>query len=375
MKRLIALLIIISTLLSLISCDTGSSPRLNGVKISKYTIVYDKEGPDYNKRAAEYIRDTIFERSGVELSIVDDSTPEKKNEIVVGETSRPISAELDADTSGFEFAVLSKGSSIALEADLFVIAAAAYYFMETYPMNTGYSGNIPEGVSILEPISERANNFIMLIGDGMGVNQTLLYDHLPDVSGYSDGEDLFYGYMFPYQGMARTSSYTGITDSAAAGTALATGYKTVNGYIGLDKDGNRIKSLTELAAELGKATAVMSTENNTGATPAAFSSHTLSRDNSKEIQRDQLELTTKYQTRIDCLFDYYKADEIPVLEEHISKTLNKMDADDDGFFLMYEEALKHPLSTSKSVMRLSQPSLFGPKDAKRSATSHLRSEK
>ena len=118
MKRLIAIIIAISTLLSLVACKPKAEPcTLNGVNIENYTIVYDAEGPDYNKRAAEYIKNTIFERSGANLQIVDDSTPASEYEIVVGETSRPISAELDADTEGFEFALFGKGNSIALEAD------------------------------------------------------------------------------------------------------------------------------------------------------------------------------------------------------------------------------------------------------------------
>ena len=339
MKRLIAIIIAISTLLSLVACKPKAEPcTLNGVNIENYTIVYDAEGLDYNTRAAEYIKNTIFERSGIELQIVDDSTPASEYEIVVGETSRPISAELDADTEGFEFALFGKGNSIALEADYFVIAAAAYYFMETYPLDSGYNGVIAEGVSINTPIFKSADNLILLIGDGMGVNQTLLFDYLEDTSDYSDKESLFYGYMFPYQGYSRTSSYSGITDSAAGGTALATGYKTYNKYVGLDKDGNRLKSLTELAAEIGKATAVMSTETNIGATPSTFSAHTIDRDNKSEIQADQLVLMTEYGTVIDCGYDYYNARYMKVIENHISDTLAKVDADPDGFFLMYEEA-------------------------------------
>lgn len=358
MKRLIAIIIVISTLLSLMACGTSSKPnqggntdqsndpneilasqpKLNGVGISEYCIVYDAEGLDYNKRAAEYIRDTVLGRCGIELEIVDDSTAEGSNEIVVGETSRPISKELDEKTEGFEFAVLAKCGSVALEADYFVIAAAAYYLMDTYPMNPNYEGFIPEGVSILEPISKPADNFIMLIGDGMGVNQTLLFDYLADTSDYSDKESLFYGYMFPYRGYSRTSSYSGVTDSAAGGTALATGYKTYNEYVGLDKDGNRIKSLTELAIELGKASAVMSTETKTGATPSSFSSHTGNRDNTADILADQLLLMTKNGTVIDCGYDYYNARYMKVIENHITDTLGKVSADTDGFFLMYEEA-------------------------------------
>ena len=338
MKRLLYILIALTALLSLSACSKPSVPMLNGVEISEYSIVYDKEGLDYNKRAAEYIRDTILERSGVELSIIDDAEPAGEYEIVVGQTERAISAELDAETEGLEFAIMAKGGSIALEGEYFVIAAAAYYFMDTYTLDGDYVGTIPEGVSIHEPIAKSADNLIMLIGDGMGVYQTLLYDYLTDTSDYSDGEDFFYGYALPYHGFSMTASLSGVTDSAAGGTALATGYKTYNDYVGIDRDKNELKSLTELAAELGKATAVMSTENRTGATPSTFSAHTDSRDNTSDILKDQVALTQKYGTVIECGYDYYTASYIEVIEEYITKTLDTLDDDNDGFFLMYEEA-------------------------------------
>ena len=338
MKRIIAILIVACTLLSLVSCDLfKKAPTLNGVKISKYTIVYDAEGLDYNKRAAEYIRDTILERSDIELAIVDDSTPEGENEIVVGETSRPISKELDEKTEGFEFSMLVKGNKIALEGDYFIIAAAAYYFVTTYTLEHGYAGDIPEGVSILEPIVKNADNLIMLIGDGMGVHQTLLHDHVSDTSVYSDKEDIFYGYLFPYQGFSRTASLSGVTDSAAGGTALAAGYKTYNDYVGIDRNGNEIKSLTELAAELGKATAVMSTETSTGATPSTFSAHTKSRDNTSEIMADQVSIYKNYGTKVECGFNYYN-NKVEYMEERIFEILDGLGSDEDGFFIMFEEA-------------------------------------
>ena len=310
---------------------------VNGVKITEYNIVCDADGLDYNMRAAEYIRDSIYTATGCTLSIVDDSEAAKDREIVVGETSRPISQELDTDTVGFQFAMLAKDGSIALEADYFVIAAAAYYLVDTYI--SGSDTVIPDGLTVRTPVTKEAKNYILLIGDGMGVYQTMLHNYLTDTSDYSDGENYFYGYMFPYLGFARTSSFSGITDSAAAGTALATGYKTYNKHIGVDKNGNEVKSLTELAAELGKATAVMSTETNSGATPSTFSAHELHRDNKAEIIADQAALTQKYGTIIECGFDYYTARYMKTsIEKRITDTLNAVDKDEDGFFLMYEEA-------------------------------------
>ena len=167
-----------------------------------------------------------------------------RHEIIVGETNRDISKTLDADTEGVQFALLADDGHIAMEGDHFVIAAAAYYFVDTYV--TDGAASVPERVTVCEPIIKEAKNFIFLIGDGMGVNQTKLFSIMSPSSytDYSDGESRFYGYMFPYQGYARTGSLSGVTDSAAAGTALATGYKTYNGYIGKDRNLNDILSLT-----------------------------------------------------------------------------------------------------------------------------------
>lgn len=316
---------------------------INGVSIKDYVIVCDSEGLDYNTRAAEYIRDKIYALTNCAISIVDDSATATAHEIVVGETTREISAELNTDTEGFEFAVLAKDGSVALEADYFVIAAAAYYLVDTYL--SGGDAEIANGLTVRTPITKEAKNFILLIGDGMGVHQTQLFDYMGDFASYndgddySDGEDFFYGYMLPYLGYARTSSYTGVTDSAAAGTALATGFKTYNRYIGMDKNGNDLKSLTELAGELGKATAVMSSEVSTGATPSTFSAHEPDRGNSSEIRSDQAALTEKYGTIIKCGFDYYTSNYMKSsVEKRINDTLKAVDADEDGFFLMYEEA-------------------------------------
>lgn len=354
MRRFLAALFAIAMLLSAVSCggnntsggentDEGGSGeefadmKVNGVSIEEYTIVCDADGLDYNTRAAEYVRDAIKKLTGVEVKIADDSEPMAEREIVVGETAREISAELNIPLSGVQFSFGAKDGSVALEGNFFSIAAAAYYFVDTY-VKAG-DIEISDGSSAHEPITKTAKNYILLIGDGMGVNQTMLHSYLEDTCDYSDGEDLFFGYMLPYLGFSRTKSYSGITDSAAGGTALATGYKTINGYVGLDKDGNEIKSLTELASELGKATAVMSTETNTGATPASFSAHADSRNSSKEIMDDQDVTTETYGTIINCRdFAQYSARYMKNNEKRIVETLNKLNADNDGFFMMYEEA-------------------------------------
>ena len=341
MKKLICLLLLLAMTLPLASCGlmgAANAPTINGVKITEYSIVYDAEGLDYNKRAAEYIRDTIKQRSRVTLPIIDDGEAQGDYEIVVGETSRPISAELNEDTEGLEFSMLAKGGSVALEGDYFIIAAAAFYFMETYVLESGYAATIEDGTLVRAPILKEAKNFILLIGDGMGVYQTQMFEHIENNVEYGDGEDIFYGYLLPYMGYSRTDSLTGTTDSAAGGTALSCGTKTYNKRIARDKDGKNLESMTELAHRLGKAAGVMSTETKTGATPSTFSAHADDRDDNAIIIGSQAEAMLSRGLVIDCGYNYYTSKYMEVIERHITDTLGKVSGDEDGFFLMYEEA-------------------------------------
>lgn len=319
-----------------------SAPVLCGDALASYEIVYAEGASDYTVRAAEYIAQEVKARTGLTLSVtaVGDQSAIGAHEIVVGETTRPISQALNATTEGMEFSIFADADHIAIEGDYFIIAAAAYYFVETYIPEAIFDIDVPQTVSIATPIVKEAKNFILLIGDGMGHNQTKLFDAYKDsdIADYTDGEDLFYGYLFPYMGEARTNSLSGITDSAAAGTALASGFKTENGTIGRDADQNDVPLITELAAGIGKATAVMSTEKQTGATPSAFSAHAYHRSNTTAIKNAQMDLIDRYGTLIDCGYDVYTEDEMQILRSAITDTLDELSKDQDGFFLMYEEA-------------------------------------
>lgn len=334
-KRLLCLLLIFVMLLPLLSgCNPGEGPKLNGKGITAYTIVYSENSPSYNQRAAEYIQSQIAARTGYTLEVKTAESGEYKNEIIVGETNRELSQKLDAKTENVQFAILADKKHIALEGDYFIIAAAAYFFVETYIPGKDFDSTVPKEVSIHSPITEEAHNFMFLIGDGMGINHTLLFDYMEMeyMNTDNDLEDRFYGYYLPYQGEVRTSSLSGTTDSAAGATALACGYKTINGYIGKDQDLNDVQSLTELANSLGMATAVMSTEGPTGATPAAFSAYADSRDDVDAIIASQ-EVIKDAGTLLYCNLDsaYY-------IRDHIEDVLSQLEQSENGFFLMYEEA-------------------------------------
>ena len=344
MKKNISVLLAALLLLTVFSgCQKApDGPAINNVGLGEYAIVYSDTDTDYALRAAEYIQKEIKARTGLELPLQEDSAVTAKYEIVVGDTEREVSSKLNVETGANSFALMSHKKQVALEGDYFLIAAAAYYFVETYITEGTFNAQIPKEPTICQPIVEKANNYILLIGDGMGINHTKLYDDPPLTlkreDGFSDGENLFYGYLLPWQGAARTDSLSGLTDSAAAGTALATGYKTYNSSVGLNGDGEPVQNLTELANELGMATAVMSTEARTGATPSAFLAHVADRDDSNGLLENQ-KIIEQAGTIVNCDFDVYDARQLEKkLEAGLMDTLAQLEQDPDGFFLMYEEA-------------------------------------
>ena len=353
MKKLLsifmALCLIFSVALSATSCGDGdggdnlggevSNAYLNGAKLSDYTIVYSEES-DYAYRAAEYIKSAALARTGVALGICKGSEDSGKGRaILVGETDRPLSQALDEKTDGVEFAITSDGTDIALEAELFVIAAAAYYFVEAYIPNGGdFVSVVPSDARVLQPIMKEAKNYILMIGDGMGELQTKMFDYLEDKSSISDGEGEFYGYMLPYHGYSITNSLSGTTDSAAAATAMATGYKTYNRYLGIDGDGVERKNLTELSLELGKSVGILTTDTLTGATPAGFTVHVSDRGESDLIRGQQNSLITDRGVIIDGNYSQYTPGIMKIIEKKVTDTLGKLSSDGDGFFMMYEEA-------------------------------------
>ncbi|NIM78721.1 MAG: hypothetical protein GTO20_08020 [Candidatus Aminicenantes bacterium] len=105
---------------------------------------------------------------------------------------------------------------------------------------------------------------------------------------------------FPYQGLVTTySANNGVTDSAAAASAIATGKKVNNGTISMayPGDGNELTTLLEYYSSLGKSTGLVTRTYITHATPAAFGAHEPHRSNLNEIAIDYFT-----QTRPTLLF-------------------------------------------------------------------------
>ncbi len=126
------------------------------------------------------------------------------------------------------------------------------------------------------------------IGDGLGASQRQFSEFFLREKTKNNSEQLLMN-TFDIAGINTTyCANTLITDSAAAGTALASGVKTNKGVVGKDANGYDVKTLTEAARDKGIKTGLITTTRLTHATPAAFAAHNISRNNENEIAEDIL---------------------------------------------------------------------------------------
>ena len=119
-------------------------------------------------------------------------------------------------------------------------------------------------------------NIILIIGDGMGVPQiTAGMYKLKNQTALEN---------FPIIGLSKThSSNALVTDSAAAGTAIACGEKTANGTVGISMRNQKLTSILELSKQKGYKTGIIATSTIVHATPAAFYANVLSRNQYEDI--------------------------------------------------------------------------------------------
>jgi alkaline phosphatase len=240
-------------------------------------------------------------------------------------------------------------------------------------------------------------NIIICIGDGMGPQQV----KAGGMYTYGAAGTLSFE-LFPYQGEITTYSAnsggpnSGATDSAAAATALATGYKVNDTVISVARPANddyaydaEMETLLEYFKDQGKMTGLVTTKFMTDATPAAFGAHDDSRYHTDDIadyyrtqtvpnvlfggggngittsefstagytvktcwdtNRDNIEDSTGLkwldtETAVKVLgyfnntsmpYEYDGVGDLPHLSEMTGVALQILDNDPDGFFLMME---------------------------------------
>lgn len=131
----------------------------------------------------------------------------------------------------------------------------------------------------------KAKYVFYFIGDGMGVNQVNATEtYLGALDGRIGIQELCFP-SFPQVALVNTQSATnGVTDSAAGGTALATGHKTKNGAVGVLKDlTTEVTSVADWAKKAGAAVGITTSVSIDHATPASFYAHTGNRGEAYKI--------------------------------------------------------------------------------------------
>ncbi len=282
-----------------------------------------------------------------------------------------------------QFANLIKGSFFAK-----IIAAIMAPLLT---LNLAANTSTNAGKTELDPGDYK--NVILLIGDGMGFYHI---DWMEEEYGIDEA------YMFSMtnsHGKSQTrSSSAAVTDSAAGGTALACATRTTNGAIGVfpqDQFGIAYvpMNLCELAKSYGKMAGVVTSDYNSGATPASFSAHVHDRDEDVEITRQQIEdseidliwgqdnglVTDEWADEYgwtlvnnNAEFDALEEGErsfgafagelwntntgadVPNLSALTTKAIDMLDDDEDGFFLMVEGAHidKHSHDNNDANMKI-----------------------
>lgn len=172
----------------------------------------------------------------------------------------------------------------------------AFYEMGVDYINTDQPGNAKSYLSSLDrnvyavaskhPIYQPSfefdgtempvKNIILLIGDGNGLAQI-------SAGLFANGGALNLTQL-KNLGLVKTQAADDFTtDSAAGATAYSTGKKANNRALGIGPDGEVLQNLPEILEEFQFSSGIVTTDQLTGATPAAFFAHHPERDDANDI--------------------------------------------------------------------------------------------
>ena len=244
--------------------------------------------------------------------------------------------------------------------------AAARAFLERLDEST-YTVEDPTEVYV--PAYEFAagqppKNVILMIGDGNGLAQI-------SAARLANGGQLTLTNLRHVGLMNTTSADDPVTDSAAAGTAMATGQKSNNRAIGVDTAGRALPTVVEILSERNFLTGIVTTDAIYGATPSAFYAHTPERDDTDGIVSDLVDSDLSFfiaggesqqetigdrftaATSLEAFTDlkqptavYHGAEKMPTvrngredfLPRSIGKALSVLEKEANPFFLLVEGA-------------------------------------
>ena len=188
---------------------------------------------------------------------------------------------------------------------------------DKYRVETPY-----QTVTVSQPKSKKIKNVIVMIGDGMGVEQV------------SVGWVLNGGHLnldnFPVTGYSRTYCVDKlITDSCAGGNAIANGHKTLYGHMGMDEEGRPCESLLHLAQKKGMKTGVAVTCRINDATPIDFVGHSADRHDEAGIAAQYVDSGVDFLTGGGIKFWQNREDGRDLVAEMVAKGYTFVDNDAD----------------------------------------------
>lgn len=133
----------------------------------------------------------------------------------------------------------------------------------------------------------KAKYIFLFIGDGMGAGHVAVAESYLSYQEESLGGEQLSFTGFPILGMCTThSANKQVTCSSASGTAIACGTKTNNSMLGVDPEGNKLKSMAYTLKEDGYRIGIMSSVPINHATPAAFYGHNEKRSDYYNISKE-----------------------------------------------------------------------------------------
>lgn len=316
------------------------SLSIAGVPLSEYRVVYPA-GSDQNDKPVYYsamnLADMIKNYSGLDIAFVPDSEPETKYELLVGATNRAASAEAAKKTlADDEYLLAIADGKVVMTGKGYMPGAAAGALMNESFAADRKGSSVDAKIATLSEAKpakvtwKKAQSAILLIGDGMGRNHVLASLAEKKIDSFiPDMIDMTWCTTYSQSVTDGSASYT---DSAAAGTALACGHKTINGYIAMDKRLRSVENLRELAFGTGAKSSILTTDAITGATPAVFLAHQKSRKDTDEIQA-QID-----QVVADGGVDYCRGKVGDELFADTRESLGIISDNGSPFFTMIEEA-------------------------------------
>ena len=132
--------------------------------------------------------------------------------------------------------------------------------------------------------TEKPKNIILMIGDGMGFTYLTAYRQFKNRADTPEVDATLFDQLLT--GAVKTDNDDAVqkvTRSGAAATAYATGFKTVNAAVSVDKHGRTLETALEVASKHNRRSGLVATSHINHATPAAFIAHQSNREKYNDI--------------------------------------------------------------------------------------------